>query len=204
MKQTQSRLAHVHGAYLLVVLSLLHVEAAISQRENKGFAFEASVEPRLGVLSGSAFNGWRAGLAVGYKITPTYSLWLMVGTGSGREDGTSRSTFPEKHDELSVLRFAARRTFSVDSSLKLAPIVGYRVSTFLLSDNSTVSGSGFEVGLGATIPLGPLFEAGAEAVYTYDSYRHRSGTVPPVSSFSGSDLALRFLIRFHPSIPVHD
>jgi hypothetical protein len=141
------------------------------------------------------------GVGVGYKITSEYSIWLNALSGPGRRPGSSPSSESERRDDYGLLRLSTRRAFFLDSAIILTPLVAWRISTFLLPDGATVGGTGFEVGLGVTLPLGILFEAGAEVAYTYDSYHHRSGQAPVVSSFSGNDLAVRILVRFHPAVP---
>ncbi len=169
-----------------------------SQREQTGFAFEVCIEPHSGILADAPFQGWIAGLGAGYKITPEYSLWINAFSGPGTRPGTDSSV---PRDDFGLLCLSARRAFSLDTTVILTPLLGFRVSTFLLPDGATVGGTGYEVGVGVTLPLGLLFETGAVVAYTYDSYHQRSGPVPEISSFSGGDLAVRFLVRFHPAIP---
>jgi hypothetical protein len=185
--------------FLLPALLSFAMSEAFSQRGETGFAFEAYAEPWLGVLQNAPFRGWLSGMGVGYKITPEYSVWLSALAGPGKRPEDRSSEGPR--DDFGLLRLTARRAFLLDSSVCVTPLVAYRISTFLTQDNATINGSGFEVGAGVTLALGMLFEAGAEMAYTYDSYHHRLGPAPLVTSFSGSDLALRFLVRFHPAIP---
>ncbi len=185
---------------LVIIVQFLSPGLSYSQQGSTGFAFEAYAEPWLGILQKAPYRGWLSGMGVGYKVTPEFSLWLSALAGPGRrprdivgEDGP--------RDEFGLLRFSARRAFHLDSTVHLTPLVCYRISTFQLPDGTTMNGRGFEAGGGATVELGDHFEVGGEAAFTYDSYHSRSGPANDVPSFSGADLALRFLVRFHPAIP---
>ncbi len=190
---------HTVGAF--VVLWCLFLSESRSQIRESGFAFEAYAEPRPGILAGAPYIGWVAGVGVGYKFTE-YSLWLSALAGPVKREG--RDPDVDARDDYGVLRFTARRRFPVDSTISVVPLVGFHISTFLIPGGATIDGTGFEAGVGVTLALGELFEVGGEAAYTHDSYHHRSGPVPPTSSFSGSDLAMRFLVRFHPAISSHN
>jgi hypothetical protein len=187
------------GAF--VVLWSLFLSEVRTQIRESGFAFEACIEPKTGNLASAPYTGWVAGVGVGYKLSE-YSLWLSALAGPVKRAG--REPDVDARDDYGVLRFAARRRFAVDSSLSVTPMVAYRLSTFLIPGGATINGTGVEAGVGVTVALGDLFEVGGEVAYAHDSYHHRSGAVPPTSSFSGSDLALRFLVRFHPAISPHN
>lgn len=185
---------------LLLAIHIASLSVLYSQQGKTGFAFEAYAEPGLGILRNAPYRGWVSGVGVGYKITPEYSLWLSALAGPGRRP---REIVGDEgpRDDYGLLRISARRLFQLDSAISFAPLLSYRISTFLIPDGATINGRGFEVGAGVMLQLGEHFETGGEAAYTYDTYDYRSGPVPAVKSFSGGDLALRLLLRFHPEIP---
>ncbi len=188
-----------HAGGLLFALQIILPGTSYSQRGG-GFAFEAYGEPILGILPDAPFRGWVSGLGVGYEINPEYSLWLSALAGPGRRPRDIVGDAGPR-DDYGLLRVSARRAIPLDSAVSFSPLMAFRISTFLLPDGATINGRGFEVGGGLTLRLSENFETGAEAAYTYDWCQYRSGPAPAVTSFSGSDVALRLLIRFHPSLP---
>ncbi len=190
-----------HACGLLFALQTALPCTSYAQVGQAGFAFEAYGEPILGILSKAPFRGWVSGLGVGYKITPEYSLWLSALAGPGRRPRDIVGDAGPR-DDYGLLRLSARRIIHLDSTVSFSPLIAFRISTFLLPDGATtINGRGFEVGGDLTLQLSEHFEVGTEAAFTYDSYQYRSGPVPAVTSFAGSDVALRLVIRFHPTIP---